>query len=215
VPAGAAGVRGTVEVLEAYRDGLADLDGFSHIVLLYHLHLSEGYKLRVVPFMDTVERGLFATRAPKRPNAIGLSVVQLDRIEDGILHVQNVDIVDGTPLLDIKPYVPEFDSPGEIRTGWLEEVRRTVLDRRADDRFAWLTNGRRTVRLPSQQGRRRPHLLGGQLHHDPWRRARTLPGRRSCRFAAAPCGVDTLLHLPGSCGTGSITLGLLTNHQSQ
>jgi len=135
-PAGAAGVKGTVEVFDAYRGGLADLDGFSHIVLLYHFHKSEGYKLRVVPFMDTVERGLFATRAPKRPNAIGLSVVQLDRIEDGMLHVQNVDIVDGTPLLDIKPYVPEFDSPTEFRTGWLEEARKTVSDRRADERFA-------------------------------------------------------------------------------
>ncbi len=135
-PAGAAGVQGTVEVFEAYRGGLADLDGFSHIVLLYHFHKSDGYKLRVVPFMDTVERGLFATRAPKRPNAIGLSVVQLDRIENGVLHVQNVDIVDGTPLLDIKPYVPEFDSPAEIRTGWLDEARKTVSDRCADERFA-------------------------------------------------------------------------------
>ena len=106
------------------------------VVLLYHLHRSEGYKLRVVPFMDTVERGLFATRAPKRPNPIGLSVVQLDRIEDAVLHVQNVDILDGTPLLDIKPYVPEFDSPAEFRAGWLEEARKTVSDRRADDRFS-------------------------------------------------------------------------------
>jgi tRNA-Thr(GGU) m(6)t(6)A37 methyltransferase TsaA len=135
-PAGAVGVKGRVEVFEAYRDGLADLDGFSHVVLLYHLHLSEGYKLRVVPFMDTVERGVFATRAPKRPNPIGLSVVQLDRIEDGVLHVQNVDIVDGTPLLDLKPYVPEFDHQPDIRTGWLEEARKTVSDRQADGRFA-------------------------------------------------------------------------------
>ncbi len=134
-PAGASGVKGAVEVFEPYREGLVDLDGFSHVVLLYHLHLSDGYKLRVVPFMDTEERGLFATRAPKRPNPIGLSVVQLDRIEDGVLHVQNVDIVDGTPLLDIKPYVPEFDSPTDFRTGWLEEARKKVSDRRADDRF--------------------------------------------------------------------------------
>ena len=134
-PAGAAGVQGTVEVFEEFRDGLADLDGFSHVVLLYHFHLSPTFKLRVVPFMDTVARGLFATRAPKRPNPIGLSIVQLDRIEDGVLHVRNVDIVDGTPLLDIKPYVPEFDAPKEVRTGWLAEARKTVSDRRSDERF--------------------------------------------------------------------------------
>ena len=134
-PAGAAGVKGTVEVFEPYREGLADLDGFSHVILLYHFHVSEGYRLRVVPFMDTVERGLFATRAPKRPNPIGLSVVKLDRIEAGVLHVENVDILDGTPLLDIKPYVPEFDAPPETRTGWLEQARRRVSERRADGRF--------------------------------------------------------------------------------
>jgi tRNA-Thr(GGU) m(6)t(6)A37 methyltransferase TsaA len=85
--------------------------------------------------MDTQSRGVFATRAPKRPNSIGLSIVALDSIEDGILRVQNVDILDGTPLLDIKPYVPEFDSHTDIRTGWLEEVRKTVATRRSDDRF--------------------------------------------------------------------------------
>jgi tRNA-Thr(GGU) m(6)t(6)A37 methyltransferase TsaA len=135
-PAGAVGVKGMVEVFEAYRDGLADLDGFSHVILLYHLHLSEGHKLRVVPFMDSVPRGVFSTRAPRRPNPIGLSVVRLDRIEDGVLHVQNVDMVDGTPLLDIKPYVPEFDHQLDIRTGWLEEARKKVSERRSDNRFA-------------------------------------------------------------------------------
>jgi tRNA-Thr(GGU) m(6)t(6)A37 methyltransferase TsaA len=134
-PAGAAGVKGTVEVFEPYGGGLADLDGFSHVILLYHFHLSDGYELGVVPFMDSVPRGLFATRAPRRPNPIGLSVVRLDRIEGRILHVEGVDIVDGTPLLDIKPYVPEFDAPAAVRTGWLEGVRRTVSGRRADERF--------------------------------------------------------------------------------
>jgi tRNA-Thr(GGU) m(6)t(6)A37 methyltransferase TsaA len=85
--------------------------------------------------MDTRLRGVFATRAPKRPNPIGLSVVQLDKVEEGILHIQNVDILDGTPLLDIKPYVPEFDSPVKIRTGWLEEARKTVDRRQSDERF--------------------------------------------------------------------------------
>ena len=134
-PSGAAGVHGTVELFEEHRAGLKDLGGFSHIILIYHFHRGRGFKLQVVPFMDTRSRGLFATRAPRRPNPIGLSVVRLDRIENGILHIQNVDILDGTPLLDIKPYVPEFDSCGKIRTGWLEEARKTVQRRRADKRF--------------------------------------------------------------------------------
>jgi tRNA-Thr(GGU) m(6)t(6)A37 methyltransferase TsaA len=134
-PAGAAGVKGTVAVFGEYQEGLQDLDGFSHIVLLYLFHRSEGYRLKVVPFMDTEPRGLFATRAPKRPNPIGLSVVLLDKIENGVLHVQNVDMLDGTPLLDIKPYVPEFDSQGETRTGWLAQARKTVGERKSDDRF--------------------------------------------------------------------------------
>jgi tRNA-Thr(GGU) m(6)t(6)A37 methyltransferase TsaA len=134
-PAGAAGVKGAVEVFEDYRSGLQDLDGFSHIILLYHFHLSHSFDLQVVPFMDTESRGLFATRAPKRPNPIGFSIVQLDKIEDGVLHVQNVDILDGTPLLDIKPYVPAFDAQQEVRTGWLEHRGKTVANRKSDDRF--------------------------------------------------------------------------------
>ncbi len=134
-PAAAAGVKGTVEVFEEYRDGLRDLDGFSLIILLYHFHRSRGFRLTVVPFLDTRSRGLFATRAPKRPNPIGLSVVKLDRIEKGILHIRNVDILDRTPLLDIKPYVPEFDGRAGLRTGWLEEARKTVRKQKADKRF--------------------------------------------------------------------------------
>ena len=134
-PAGAAGVQGTVEVFETYRDGLADLDGFSHVILLYHFHRSAEFRLRVTPFMDTVPRGLFATRAPRRPNPIGLSIVRLNRIEDGVMHVENVDILDGTPLLDIKPYVPQFDEQSDVRTGWIEAARRRVAEQRADDRF--------------------------------------------------------------------------------
>ncbi len=134
-PAGAAGVQGTVEVFEAFQAGLEDLDGFSHVILLYHLHRSSGFDLRVVPFLDTRPRGLFATRAPRRPNAIGLSVVELDRVEGGVLHVRNVDVLDGTPLLDIKPYVPEFDGPTGVRVGWLEKTQEAVRDRRSDERF--------------------------------------------------------------------------------
>lgn len=134
-PAGGAGIKGTVEVFEEFRAGLKDLDGFSHIILLYHFHRSRSFNLHVVPFMDSELRGLFATRAPKRPNPIGLSVVQLDKVEDGVLQIRNMDILDGTPLLDIKPYVPEFDSPVEVRTGWLEKVGKNVSSRKSDDRF--------------------------------------------------------------------------------
>jgi tRNA-Thr(GGU) m(6)t(6)A37 methyltransferase TsaA len=134
-PAGAVGVAGTVEVFAEYRPGLEDLVGFSHIILLYHFHRSEGFELQVVPFLDTRLRGLFATRAPRRPNAIGLSVVRLRGVAEGILQIENVDMLDGTPLLDIKPYVPAFDASEDIRTGWLEEARRDVKDRKADDRF--------------------------------------------------------------------------------
>ena len=134
-PSGAGGVMGTVEVFQEFHAGLKDLEGFSHIVLLYHFHRSQGFKLHVVPFMDSQARGLFATRAPKRPNPIGLSIVRLRSIESGVLNIENVDVLDRTPLLDIKPYVPEFDAYKDVRTGWLEEARKTVSYRKSDDRF--------------------------------------------------------------------------------
>jgi len=134
-PAGAIGLNGTVEIFAEYRDGLKDLEGFSHIILLYYFHLGRGFKLHVVPYLDTEPRGVFATRAPRRPNSIGLSVVRLEMIRDGVLHIQNVDILDGTPLLDIKPYVTEFDTQVEVRTGWLEKTWRTVAHQTSDDRF--------------------------------------------------------------------------------
>jgi len=134
-PPGAGGMQGTVEVFEEYRSALKDLDGFSHIILLYHFHCSRGFTPQVVPFMDSQSRGLFSTRAPRRPNAIGLSVVQLNRIKDGVLFIENMDILDGTPLIDIKPYVPEFDPRTEVRTGWLEQVKHKVSHHEADDRF--------------------------------------------------------------------------------
>ena len=134
-PAGAVGVKGTVEVFEEFRAGLMDLDGFSHIILLYHFHCSQGFALSVVPFLDPEARGLFATRAPKRPNPIGLSVVQLDEVEGGVLHIRNVDVLDGTPLLDIKPHVPEFDNQTGVRTGWLESLGKAVTEKKSDDRF--------------------------------------------------------------------------------
>jgi tRNA (adenine37-N6)-methyltransferase len=134
-PAAASGVKGTVEMFEGFREGLKDLDGFSHIILLYHFHRSQGFKLSVTPFLDERPRGIFATRAPRRPNAIGLSIVRLDEIEDGILHIQNVDTLDGTPLLDIKPHIPGFDAPGEVRTGWVQKAMSALAMRQSDARF--------------------------------------------------------------------------------
>ena len=134
-PSGGSGLQGTVEVYPEFREGLSDLDGFSHIILLYCFHRIEGFKLRVVPFLDIWSRGVFSTRAPTRPNPIGLSVVRLLSLEDGILRIENVDILDDTPLLDIKPYVPEFDAQSKIRTGWLEEVGKNVSKKRSDNRF--------------------------------------------------------------------------------
>ena len=134
-PTGASGIKGTVEVLEDFAEGLQDLDGFSHIILLYVFHKSQGFKLRVYPFMDKVLRGVFATRAPKRPSPIGISVVRLEKVAGRVLHIDGVDILDGTPLIDIKPYVPDFDPQGEVRTGWLGEIGKTAQEKRSDDRF--------------------------------------------------------------------------------
>jgi tRNA-Thr(GGU) m(6)t(6)A37 methyltransferase TsaA len=130
-------VKGVVEIDPEYAQGLEDLDGFSHLLLVYHLHLSGGYKLKVIPFLDTVERGLFSTRAPRRPNPIGVSVVRLERVEDGKLHIRGIDMVDGTPLLDIKPCVPHlYPSPDEVRMGWLEGKTDRFRSKRSDDRFS-------------------------------------------------------------------------------
>ena len=134
-PAGAKGINGTVEVFPEYAEGLKDIEGFSHIILIYHFHLSKGTSLRVKPYMDNEARGIFAMRGPSRPNPIGVSIVRLARIEENILHIQDVDIVDGTPLLDIKPYVPEFDVREAEKTGWLEENVHKLSTSRDDGRF--------------------------------------------------------------------------------
>ena len=112
---------GVVEVYPEYADGLQDIEGFSHLILLYWFHQSEGYQLVVRPFLDQVERGLFAIRYPARPNPIGLSSVELIEREGNQLRVRGVDVLDGTPLLDIKPFVPAFDHREGARVGWLED----------------------------------------------------------------------------------------------
>jgi tRNA (adenine37-N6)-methyltransferase len=134
-PGAAAGIQGTVEVLPEYGEGLRDLEGFSHIILLYYFHLAPGFSLMVKPFLDDQERGLFATRAPARPNPIGLSIVRLERVDGTRLYIRGVDIVDGTPLLDIKPYVPGFDRRDGATNGWVKENLDRLEDAKDDGRF--------------------------------------------------------------------------------
>ena len=128
-------VEGVVEVYTEYVDGLKDLDGFSHIILVYYFHLVKRYSLLVKPYLDKDLRGLFSTRAPSRPNPIGLSVVRSTEVEDSILRIRDVDIVDGTPLLDIKPYIPEFDTREDVRIGWLEKRIHRLSKTKDDGRF--------------------------------------------------------------------------------
>jgi tRNA-Thr(GGU) m(6)t(6)A37 methyltransferase TsaA len=111
---------GRIEVFKKYIDGLSDIEGFSHLILIYRFHKSRGHCLKVKPFLDDQLRGLFATRYPRRPNQIGLTVVELLKRESNILFVKGIDVLDGTPLLDIKPYVPDFGPKEKIKIGWLE-----------------------------------------------------------------------------------------------
>jgi len=134
-PPGAEGVAGTVEIFAEYAEGLKDLDGFSHIILLYHFHRSAGFSLVVKPFLDDASHGVFSTRAPKRPNSIGISVVRLAKMEGLNLRVEDVDVLDGTPLLDVKPYVPEFDVRKVQGVGWLSGRVGGVHTMKADRRF--------------------------------------------------------------------------------
>jgi tRNA-Thr(GGU) m(6)t(6)A37 methyltransferase TsaA len=129
----ATSVKGSVEVYPEYEKGLSDLDGFSHIILLYWFHKSSQYTLTCRPFLDTQERGVFATRAPRRPNPIGFSIVELLKVDGRFLTVGSIDIIDQTPLLDIKPYVPDFDVREQVRTGWYEKAQnksQIVADKR-------------------------------------------------------------------------------------
>ena len=133
-PCGAEGIRGTVEVFPEYTAGLKDIEGFSRIFLIYYFHRCSGWEAEVIPFLDNQARGVFATRAPRRPNPIGLSSVKLLSREGNVLEVEDVDVVDRTPLLDIKPYIPAVDSyPGE-RCGWFPEDG-TIRTARSDGRF--------------------------------------------------------------------------------
>ena len=133
----AKGVAGMIELDPTYQDGLQDLEGFSHLLLLYHFHLvRRSSSLVVTPFLDDQPHGVFATRSPQRPNPLGLSVVRLVRVAGTQVYIEDVDVVDGTPLLDIKPYVPAFDVRAATGIGWYAQRLDQVDHVRADERFS-------------------------------------------------------------------------------
>jgi len=134
-PTGKHSASGWAEIDPEFTPGLRDLDGFSHLILLYHFHRAPAPRLSVTPFLDDRPHGVFATRAPVRPNPLGLSVVELVGISGNRLELNQVDILDGTPLLDIKPYVPAFDTPKEVQVGWLEDSSKNVRSHSSDSRF--------------------------------------------------------------------------------
>ena len=135
-PVFARGVRGTVEVDSRFAEGLADLEGFSHVYLFYPFHRTRETRLRVRPFLEDALRGVFATRAPSRPNKLGFSLVRLLSVEGRVLHVEDLDILDGTPLIDIKPYIGRFDTREDARSGWQEAIDDGAAARRGARGFA-------------------------------------------------------------------------------
>ncbi len=132
---GALGIKGQIIMKDEFIPGLKDLEGFSHIILIYQFHKSEGFELQTIPFMDDEKRGVFATRAPKRPNSIGISVVRLLRIKKKIIHIENVDILNETPLIDIKPYISDFDIHETEKNGWIENKTKQLNKIKSDNRF--------------------------------------------------------------------------------
>jgi tRNA-Thr(GGU) m(6)t(6)A37 methyltransferase TsaA len=137
-PKGAKDVYGTIDFKKEYEVGLKDLDGFSHLYLIYYFHKVKNHQLQVIPFNDKTDnpRGVFATRTPMHPNGLGLSVVELVKVEKNIVIVKGVDILDGTPLLDIKPYIENFDKiQGEVKSGWMKSTSNEIAHKRSDSRF--------------------------------------------------------------------------------
>jgi tRNA (adenine37-N6)-methyltransferase len=135
-PIAAEGIKGYIEVYPEYLKGLKDIAGFSHLILLYHFHLVTEYQLSVVPFMDDIAHGIFATRAPTRPNRIGISIVKLIKIENNLLCIEGVDMLNGTPLIDIKPFYPKYDNRTNVKSGWLESKGDIpVTSMTSDERF--------------------------------------------------------------------------------
>lgn len=126
---------GWIDLNAEYVQGLKDLEGFSHLILIYHFHKSERVDVQSSPFVDDAVHGIFAIRSPNRPNHLGMSVVELLRIEGHQVYFKGADMLDGTPLLDLKPYIPEFDSVQNARTGWMTQLKDRLKSARSDDRF--------------------------------------------------------------------------------
>ncbi len=135
IQAASSGAVGTVEIYPEYAEGLQDIEGFSHLYLIYHFHLSIPKGLRLTPFMDKHPRGVFSMRGPSRPNPIGISVVTLLSVKDNLLEVGELDILDKTPLLDMKPYIPEFDVREDCSIGWLQTKNGELSGTFDDGRF--------------------------------------------------------------------------------
>jgi tRNA-Thr(GGU) m(6)t(6)A37 methyltransferase TsaA len=134
-PKGAKDVQGCIELLPQYTEGLKDLSGFSHIYLIYQFHKATRTELTVIPFMDTVPRGIYSTRSPLRPNHLGLSIVELISISGSTLQIKGIDVLDGTPVFDIKPFIRAFDQINESLSGWMTASEKDVENRRSDTRF--------------------------------------------------------------------------------
>jgi len=137
-PKGAQDIYANIEFKTEFVDGLKDLDGFSHVYLIYYFHKVKKHKLKVVPFNDKTDtkRGVFSTRTPMHPNSIGLSVVELVSVKDNIVTIKGIDILNGTPLLDIKPYIENFDKvDGVVKNGWMISSSDEVKTMRSDERF--------------------------------------------------------------------------------
>lgn len=134
-PKGASEIEGYIILDEDYIEGLKDLEGFSHIYLIYRFHQAKRTEMLVTPFMDIEKRGVFATRSPLRPNHIGISIVELKRVGGNKIFIEGVDMLDGTPLLDIKPYIEKFDGVKGSSSGWLQASDEQISKKRSDNRF--------------------------------------------------------------------------------
>ncbi|MBT4285847.1 MAG: tRNA (N6-threonylcarbamoyladenosine(37)-N6)-methyltransferase TrmO [Deltaproteobacteria bacterium] len=134
-PKGAKGIEGHVLINESFVEGLSDLDGFSHVYLIYHFHAATRVEMKVIPFMDKVERGIFSTRSTLRPNHIGLSIMELLEVEGNKVLLKGMDILDGTPVLDIKPYIANFDKVEKSQSGWMQASPEDVKNKRSDNRY--------------------------------------------------------------------------------
>lgn len=134
-PSSARDVTGEIEIYPEFAAGLSDIEDFSHLYVIFHLDRVKNHKLKVIPFLDTVERGIFATRSPARPNPIGLSIVELTGVRGNILSIRGVDMIDGSPVLDIKPYVPDFEHCENVRKGWFEGKTEKACEIKSDCRF--------------------------------------------------------------------------------